>query len=275
MFSFLFAGFPDYYYKLPIKKQKKEFQKILLPIINKINNDILKQREIVEKIFATKDFNKSKKNIEVLKKLAKEYYIKNIFDKEAFLKKIDTIPTKLVLAQGAIESGWARSHFAKKANNIFGQWDYSGKGLVPKNRDVNKTHTIRIFSSIEESVFVYMRNLNRNRAYRKFRKLRYEYRKKHKKYTADVAATTLVLYSQLRKKYVRILQKIIKEFHLKQNIKQNTNTKKLVNKINSKNSDKCQAKIRKIVKNLLKLKVDENIIAKSTGLSIIQINKLK
>jgi Bax protein len=211
-FSFLFAGFPDYYYKLPIKKQKQEFQNILLPIINQINSDILKQREIVNKIFTSKDFNKSKKNIETLKKLAKEYHIKNLYSEKDFLKKIDVIPEKLVLAQGAIESGWARSKFAKKANNIFGHWDYSGKGLVPKNRDINKTNTIRIFSSIEESVYVYMRNLNRNPAYKKFRDLRYEYRKEHKKFTAEIAATTLILYSQLREKYVKILQNIIKQF---------------------------------------------------------------
>jgi Bax protein len=57
-----------------------------------------------------------------------------------------------------------------------------------------------------------MRNLNRNPAYREFRNLRYKYRKNNKKFTAEIAATTLHRYSQLGQKYVKILQSVIKQF---------------------------------------------------------------
>ena len=210
--TYLFAGLPDYYYKLPFKQQKKEFQKILLPMIQKENQKILKEREIVKSIFNQPFFMLNFKDLIILSKLAKKYQIKDIYDKEAFLKKIDIIPPKLVLAQGAIESAWGKSYFARAGNNLFGQWDYSGRGLVPKNRDENKTHTVRIFISSQQSLAVYMRNLNRNPAYIKFREVRYEYRKKHKKFTASIAATTLILYSELREIYVKILQKIVKQF---------------------------------------------------------------
>jgi Bax protein len=181
-------------------------------MIKQENNNILNERKLVISIFKTPSFFLNFDNLILLSKLAQKYKIKDIYDEKEFLKKIDVIPPKLVLAQGAVESAWGRSYFAREANNFFGQWDYSGKGLIPKRRDENKTHTIRIFKTPQESLAVYMKNLNRNRAYKNFRELRYKYKKEHKKFTADVAATTLILYSQLKEQYVKILQNIIKQF---------------------------------------------------------------
>jgi len=212
MFSFLFAGFPDYYYKLSIKKQQKEFKKILLPMVQKENKKILNERQKVIDIFNDPYFMMDSNKILYLAKLAKKYNITDIYDKEEFLKKIDIIPIELVLAQGAVESAWGRSYFVKNANNIFGQWDYSGKGMIPRNREEGKTHTIRIFKTLEDSLAVYMRNLNRNPAYKEFRELRYKYRKENKPFDAMVAATTLHRYSELGQEYVKILQMVIKHF---------------------------------------------------------------
>jgi len=208
----LFASFPDYYYKLPIKEQKKEFKKILLPMIYAENKKILLERAQVKSIFDDPLFPLKKEDFLILSKLAKKYKIKDIYNKDEFLKKIDIIPPALVLAQGAIESAWGRSYFVKEANNIFGQWDYSGKGMVPRHRDPGKTHTIKIFKSLQDSLSAYMRNLNRNPAYREFRELRYKYRKENKPFTAEVAANTLHRYSQLGNEYVRRLKIMINQF---------------------------------------------------------------
>ena len=212
LFSYLFSALPNYYYELSVKKQKKEFKKILLPMINKANQKILEERNLVKSIFnqplSLLDWN----NLAILTKLAKKYKIKDIYDKEAFFKKIDIIPSKLVLAQAALESNWGKSYFAIVGNNLFGQWDYSGRGLVPKNRDENKTHTVRIFASPQQSIEIYMRNLNRNPAYQEFRNLRYKFKKQDKNLTAELAATTLIKYSELGKQYVKILESLIKQF---------------------------------------------------------------
>ena len=213
MFSFLFAGFPDYYYKLSIKQQQKEFSKILKPMIDKENSKILAERQKIIDIFNIPMFMMNKNNMMILSKLAKKYNISDIYDKQAFLKKIDIIPEKLVLAQAAIESAWGRSYFVRNANNMFGEWDYSGKGMIPRHRDPGKTHTIRIFKSLEDSLASYMRNLNRNPAYKEFRDLRYKYRKENKPFDAMIAATALQRYSELGKEYVRILQLVIKNFN--------------------------------------------------------------
>ena len=212
LWNFLFAGFPEYYYKLPIKKQKIEFEKILLPMVEKENNKILEERARVLHIFNDPFFFTNDKYKIELAKLAKKYKIKDIYDEDEFLKKIDVIPPKLVLAQGAVESAWGRSYFVKEANNVFGQWDYSGRGMIPRNRDENATHTIRIFKTLQSSLAFYMRNLNRNPAYREFRELRAKYREENRTFTAQVASSTLHRYSQLGQKYVEILQGIIKQF---------------------------------------------------------------
>jgi Bax protein len=124
VFSFSFAGLPDYYYKLPIQKQKKEFKKILMPMIEEENQKILQERNLVKSIFNKPFFMLDFNNLIILSKLRKKYKVDDIYGKEAFMKKIDVIPPRLVLAQGAVESSWGRSYFAREANNLFGQWDY-------------------------------------------------------------------------------------------------------------------------------------------------------
>ena len=212
IFNFLFAGFPNYYYKLSIKEQKKEFKKILLPMIREANDRILFERNKIIEIFNNPFAIFQKDELKFLIFEAKRYKIKDIFNKKEFLKKVDIIPENLVLAQGAIESAWGRSYFVKVANNLFGQWDYSGRGVIPRNRDENATHTIRIFRSLKDSLSVYMRNLNRNPAYKEFRELRYKYHQKGEKFTSLKAATTLHRYSELGDTYVKILQNLIKQF---------------------------------------------------------------
>ena len=46
------------------------------------------------------------------------------------LRRVDVIPPSLVLAQGAIESGWGTSRFARQGNNLYGQrvWRSDLKG---------------------------------------------------------------------------------------------------------------------------------------------------
>lgn len=213
--SVLFSGLPQWYYELKdYRKQKKAFIEILLPMIEKENASIKTIRKKMITLFDTKvTFTDEEKTW--LSTLAKKYRVSSIYDKKSLLAKIDTIPTSLVLSQAAIESGWGKSDFCKKANNIFGHWDYSGKGLIPKNRDEGKTHTIKIFPSIADSLRAYMLNLNRNLAYKEFREKRYFARLAKKSFTGLEGASTLFRYSEMGEKYVKILVNIINKNNLK------------------------------------------------------------
>jgi len=217
LFTSLNAAFPSWYYNIKnIKKQKKAFIEILLPLIQTENQKILNIRKKVIQIFNDPAFLLKPKDIAFLAKIAKLYKIKNILNKTEFLKKIDIIPPSLALTQAAIESGWGKSRFVKLANNLFGHWEYSNKGLLPKDRydSIDINYSLKIFPSIEDSIKAYMLNLNRNLAYKEFRNVRYYYRIKHKKFTGLIASTTMDLYSQKRDEYVKLLQKIIKQNHL-------------------------------------------------------------
>ncbi len=208
----LYAAFPDYYYKIKnIQKQKQAFINIMLPLIENENQKIITLREKIINIFNDPNLLLNAKELAFLAKIAKNYKIKNILNKKEYLIKIDEIPPSLALAQAAIESGWGKSRFARVANNVFGYWEYSNKGLSPKNtyKNIDINYSLKIFPSIEDSIKVYFRNLNRNRAYREFRQKRAKFRKENKLFTGIAAADTLKDYSQLKEKYIKRLKNLI------------------------------------------------------------------
>ena len=209
----LYGAFPSWYYKVKGTKQQKEaFVEIMLPLIQAENKKIAHLRKLIIDVFNDPYYLMNPKKIAFLSKIAKIYKIKNITDKEEFLKKINTIPPSLALAQAAIESGWGKSRFVKEANNIFGHWEYSNKGLAPKSRyeHINIDYSIKIFPSLEASIAAYMRNLNRNPAYENFRELRYRYTKNNRPFTGLEAAETMINYSQKKEEYVKLLKNMIK-----------------------------------------------------------------
>jgi len=212
-------GFPSSYYKIKSgKKQREEFVKILKPIIEDANQKVLKQRAFVIEFF-NEAVNKSFREIEPVKlqkldELSKKYKIKNLFDKDEYLKKIDIVPLSLAVAQAAVESAWGKSRFLKEANNIFGHWTWGEIGIIPAKREEGKTHKIKIFKTLEDSVSAYILNLNSHNAYEEFRDLRHKKRLKGEILNGYEAAKTMKNYSELGQKYVKILQKMIKDYNL-------------------------------------------------------------
>ncbi len=207
-------SFPADYYKIKDPaKQKESFVKILYPLILKEERKIRAERAFVKAFFShfTEDGIANPEATARLAKIAKKYRIKNLYDKEEYLKRIDTIPVSLVLAQAAIESRWGKSRFAREANNLFGMWTWGKRGIVPKNRPEGERYKIRIFSSLEESVASYMRNLNRHWAYEEFREARAAARRKGIAFTGFVAAVYLKRYSQMGERYTRMVKSTIKK----------------------------------------------------------------
>ncbi|MRI82834.1 MAG: mannosyl-glycoprotein endo-beta-N-acetylglucosamidase [Nitratiruptor sp.] len=204
---------PQWYYKIKsIKLQKRAFFDILRPLVERENAKILEERRFVQAFFeklATQPFPEAKE-LQRLGAIAKKYRIKNLYDLEEYRVKIDTIPLSLVLAQAALESGWGKSRFAREANNLFGEWTWGKKGLVPKHRSPGKRHKIKIFDSIQDSIASYMLNLNRHRAYREFRAARYMARKKGRPFSGLEAAMTMQRYSEIGRRYTRLVSRIIR-----------------------------------------------------------------
>jgi Bax protein len=134
---------------------------------------------------------------------------------QTLLRRVDIIPTSLVLAQAAMESAWGTSRFAREVNNYFGQWCFKkGCGVVPGNRKEGARHEVADFDSPRESLASYFRNLNSYYAYKPFRELRARLRAKNKPITGIALADGLTFYSERRANYIEELRAFMRQNNL-------------------------------------------------------------
>lgn len=122
---------------------------------------------------------------------------------EGLLERVDAVPTSIILAQGALESSWGSSRFTREGNSVFGMWTWKTAGIVPSRRDEGKTHKVKAYESVLDSVRAYHLTLNRLESYDQFRQLRRQ--------TADplILAEGLTLYSERGEDYVEDIKKVI------------------------------------------------------------------
>jgi Bax protein len=133
-------------------------------------------------------------------------------DLSPLLRRVDTIPAGLVLAQAAIESNWGRSRFARQGKNLFGLWCFRpGCGLVPRRREAGKSHEVAAFTTLQAGIRQYLLNLNRHPAYRSLRQLRAEARRQGRKPRPATLAAGLEDYSQRGQAYVHDIRAIIRQ----------------------------------------------------------------
>ena len=192
-------------------KRKNLFIQIVLPLIIKENNYIRKDRK---KLFHI--LNKSKNSKKEKIWLESKFKQFGIMQKDLSTLKIrmDEVPVSLAIAQAAKETGWGTSRFAQEGNALFGQWTWSGEGIKPAGADDDSTHKVMKFKVLQASVKAYHRNLNTHSSYKEFRSVRAELRDEEKKLDSLVLSEYLDKYAETGKKYVRVLQQIIKQNNL-------------------------------------------------------------
>lgn len=131
------------------------------------------------------------------------------------LRRLDTVPPSLVLAQAANESAWGTSRFARKGNNLFGQWCFSpGCGLVPLGRPEGASYEVARFRSAYHSVRGYIQNLNRHPSYQTLRDLRAGAREKGEHPTGVQLAAGLGSYSERGNDYIQEIRGMIRQNNL-------------------------------------------------------------
>ncbi|ALE52280.1 hypothetical protein SP60_02985 [Candidatus Thioglobus autotrophicus] len=198
---------PDFTKIKDVNQRKQAFFEYLLPEINKQNEKIVQLRHALK----TDNINSFK-----LQKIYNRYRVKE-GDIDTLLMRVDIIPASLILAQGAYESNWGRSRFAKYYHNFFGLWCFEkGCGIVPLKRDKAATHEVAKFSSLDKSVEYYMRSINRNSAYATLRKIRKNKRDKQAHITGLALAEGLENYAEIGYEYVETVQSIIRYNKLSQ-----------------------------------------------------------
>lgn len=200
-----FSGYAD------VTQKKQAFFAYLQPEIQRQNDIVLKEREMVfalrEVFLRQQSFNKHQKD--VFNNLSKKYRFSN--DKalsveqmlETLVRRVDTIPEALILVQAANESGWGASRFAQQGYNFFGLWCFKkGCGFVPRQRNEGAEHEVAKFRDLSHAVMTYIRNINRHYAYKELRVIRQELRQSDKPVTAGALAVGLSSYSERGQEYI-------------------------------------------------------------------------
>lgn len=130
---------------------------------------------------------------------------------EVLLRRLDTLPPSLVLAQAANESAWGTSRFAMEGNNLFGQWCFSpGCGLIPLNRPSGASHEVTVFGTPYHSVRSYIQNLNRHPSYQRLRELRSKARQEGRSPSGTELAAGLSGYSERGQAYIEEIRSMIR-----------------------------------------------------------------
>lgn len=202
-------------------QRKQAFFKMMLPLVLKVNEEILTERK--EVMDAYQSFNKNgkstKQEYKRVEMLALKYDVEVDDYKlkmETLLKKVGTISPSLALAQAAAESGWGTSRFAKHGNSLFGEWTYDGNGLVPANRKDGAVHRVKSFNTMLDAVRSYALMMNKSPRYHYIRDKRQEFHANGKSLDGVILAEGLKAYSELGRQYVKIVQSIIKNNQLTQ-----------------------------------------------------------
>jgi len=188
--------------------RKRRFIRVLLPIVLRVNRIVARQRVVVERLAqrSRRGAALSAREWRWLGAVANFYRTQPNNWRVLFLR-VAPIPPSLVIAQAAAESGWGTSRFAREGNALFGVWTMAADGgLKPRRRDEGKTHHIKTYDRLIDSVWDYARNLNTHRAYRDLRQRR----------AAGVAsgvqlAAELDTYSEKGVKYVALIRQIMAE----------------------------------------------------------------
>ena len=194
-----------------VKKRKDLFIQIILPLVIAENNNIKLDRK---KLFTI--LNKNKNSTAEQNWLNSKFKQYGVISKDLPTLKVrmDEIPTSMIIAQAAKETGWGTSRFAQEGNALFGQWTWSGEGIKPANADKDTTHKIMKFNVLQASVKAYQRNLNTHSSYRDFRSARAEMRDNGEKLDSTALTEHLDSYAETGKEYVKILQQIIRQNNL-------------------------------------------------------------
>jgi Bax protein len=212
----LLATLPDFSHFRDVKLKKETFFTTLYPIIQYENQHLVKLRQATVVLQNKKVDELSSAEFKWMEEMAKRYKVSakptNADFFEQLLLKVDYVPPSLALTQAAIESGWGSSRFARKGNNLFGQWCfYKGCGMVPSSRGSGKEHEVAKFKSINAAVRAYLHNINTNTTFKPIRVMRAKIKKSNGAIIGTELAKSLLEYSAEGPLYVKKLTKFINQ----------------------------------------------------------------
>ncbi|MBW8189870.1 glucosaminidase domain-containing protein [Neiella marina] len=191
--------------------RKEIFTDYLVPLIQQVNAHVLMVRESALAV-AQLERKLSKAERQWLAGLCELYRVEADCQPSAVLAdelalRINAVPVALAVAQGAKESGWGTSRFAREGNNLFGHWCFeAGCGLIPKFRNAGATHEVAVFDAPAEAIEAYIENINSHQAYAEVRLQRSD-----QGLDPQAMALGLSRYSERGQAYVDEVQKMMRQ----------------------------------------------------------------
>jgi len=213
---------------LPVEDKKELFYRSLLPLVLYSNKVIMADRNRLASITSKLADGRSEETDSAwLVDLAIQYRLLKPLEGgglpglpqgaelgeliDNLLLRVDIVPASLALGQGAYESGYGTSRFARKGNSLFGQWTYGGKGMQPLEKRASKgDYGVAAYDWPLDSVRSYMVNLNTHNAYSELRNKRAELRRSSQPVTGQALVGTLSKYSERGMEYVNTLSSIMR-----------------------------------------------------------------
>ena len=208
--------------EMQVVDKKRAFFRLLAPLVLHANELIESDRQQVESIVERLRAGKTPGSKEqallrdtaIAYKVADEESDLDITEpalQDELMRRVDTLPPSLVLAQAAEESGWGTSRFVIEGNALFGMWTWGDEGIRPEQqRTEHGDHKIASYETPLHSVMAYMRNLNTHKSYESLRARRAELRRSGAKVTGWELAKTLTKYSERGQAYVDSLHGLMK-----------------------------------------------------------------
>lgn len=207
----------------PLSARQDAFIQFMVPKIAYSNDQTIKIRSHIQTLVNIwqQVHGLSYSDRSWLKKIAAVYQvpdfkISNPDTVKELLMRVDEIPTSLVLAQAANESGWGTSRFAVQADNFFGQHCYViGCGIPPLGQ-TSGDFEVQKFRNVQSAIDDYIYNLNTNSSYERFRQMRAALRAGGQPLAGFRLAPYLTNYSDLGDQYSLLIASIIINHNLMQ-----------------------------------------------------------
>lgn len=189
----------------PIPQAKQLFISIILPSILIAKFRLKTTREALQELRDQKNWSQDDSTFYL--HLKEKYKARDI---TTVLRRMQTLPNSIILAQAAVESGWGQSRFFTEGNNVFGIWSYNRdepRIQASVLRSENPVY-VRAYENISQSIEDYFETLGKARAYQKLR--------------SELSATNdpylllphLKYYSERRMAYVDQLRQVIDQNNL-------------------------------------------------------------
>lgn len=204
---------PDFNAYTNTQVKKQAFFDYMANLDTQANQLVLNDRNKAIRLFSQSKLTATQRTW--LTKLAKRYKLSNWNvnsekDRKWLLKRVDEVPTPLLLAQAANESAWGTSRFAVEGNNLFGLWCFTkGCGMVPKKRTKGHIHEVMDFKTPLAAVNYYIYILNTNDNYQIFRDIRAKMRANGEPLDSKKLIEGLTAYSGDGQAYVSRIRDLI------------------------------------------------------------------